>query len=229
MSERKVPFAKGEFYHLYGRCIQDKQLFINHTDYQRFIASLYLFNSVEKFQMGNLIHQGKNKNLPIYEAMNNVDRGDTLVDIGAFCLMPNHFHLLVHEKIDRGISTFMQRLMTSYPMYFNKRYNRVGVLFDGRFKSKHVDSDEYLKYLFSYIHLNPVKIIDPEWKERGILDKEAALHYLSNYKYSSYNTFSEKSCFEGVVINKQAFPGYFSVPNSFDEYVIDWLSYHEEE
>ena len=88
--------------------------------------------------------------------------------------MPNHFHILVKEKIENGISKFMGKLTTGYSMYFNKRYDRTGSLFQGVFKSVHADSDEYLKYLFAYIHLNPIKLINPEWKENGIKDKNRA-------------------------------------------------------
>src|SRR5690606_36166474 len=98
------------------------------------------------------------------------DRGKTLVEIGAYCLMPNHFHILLKSKEDDGISKFMNKLGTSYSMYFNRRYERTGILFQGRYKAKHVESDEYLKYLFSYSHLNPIKIIDPSWKDRGLKD-----------------------------------------------------------
>src|SRR3989344_4623952 len=86
------------------------------------------------------------------------ERRETLVDIGAFCLMPNHFHLLLREKEDGNISLFMKKLLTAYVMYFNKKYERTGSLFEGKFKSEPVREDNYLKYLFSYIHLNPIKL-----------------------------------------------------------------------
>jgi len=76
--------------------------------------------------------------------------------------MPNHYHILASAKADGGLTKFMQKLATGYSMYFNKKYDRTGTLFEGRFKAKHADSDEYLKYLFSYIHLNPVDRTRPD-------------------------------------------------------------------
>ena len=85
----------------------------------------------------------------------NVKRAEGLTAIAAYCLMPNHFHILVHEKVEGGISKFMQKLMTSYTMYINKKYDRTGALFGSSFKAVHVTDDNHLKYLFAYINLNP--------------------------------------------------------------------------
>ncbi len=74
--------------------------------------------------------------------------------------MPNHFHILFKQEKEQGITTFMQKLSTAYVMYYNKKYKRSGGLFEGKFKSKYAGEDRYLKYLFSYIHLNPLKILD---------------------------------------------------------------------
>ena len=91
--------------------------------------------------------------------MDEIDRGETLVDIGIYCLVPNHFHLLIKEKTENGISEFVKKVATGYSMYFNKKYERTGSLFEGPFKAKRIDTDEYLKYIFSYIHLNRKQII----------------------------------------------------------------------
>ena len=90
------------------------------------------------------------------------------VELYAYCLMGNHFHLLLYELVFGGISRFMQRLSTAYSMYFNLKNERTGILFEGRFHGRHVDNDTYLKYIYSYIHLNPVQHVEPEWKEKGI-------------------------------------------------------------
>src|SRR3989344_1697653 len=79
--------------------------------------------------------------------------------------MPNHFHILIREKIEGGISKYMLKLMTGYSMYFNKRYERTGKLYEGVFKSSLLDKDTYLKYIYSYIHLNPAKLQDKNWRE----------------------------------------------------------------
>jgi len=110
-------------------------------------------------------------------------------------------------------------------MYFNSKFGRTGTLFEGRFKAKHVDSDEYLKYLFAYIHLNPVKLIDPKWKENGIQNRETAYDYLVNYMYSSYSDWKGNTRMESKILNREASPEYFNSSKDFDEFVNDWLMF----
>jgi putative transposase len=153
-----------------------------------------------------------------------------LVAIGAYCLMPNHFHILIREIAKDGISQFMRKLSTAYAMYFNKKYDRSGTLFQGRFKSSRVTNDNYLKYLFAYIHLNPVKLINPDWKKTGIQDIEQARDYLGNYHYSSYFDFIGKERHEKVILNRDSeiFPQYFDDFKEFGEFIDAWFSYSNE-
>ena len=122
-------------------------------------------------------------------SLGEFDRGEPITSIGAYCLMDNHFHLLLKEITVGGISAFMKKLCSAYSMYFNKKYGRTGHLFQGRFQERHADTDEYLKYLYSYIHLNPVKMIDPEWKEKGMSNPKEAQEFLQQYKYSSLTDY----------------------------------------
>lgn len=139
--------------------------------------------------------------------------------------MSNHFHLLVHERIENGISLFMQKLSTAYTMYFNKRYERSGALFQGRFKAKHLDSDNYLKYIFAYIHLNPVEIIDNGWKDHLLKNKDRTFKFLKSYLFSSYTDYlnSEFRNPVGKILNKDAFPNYFQTEKDFEVHINDWL------
>lgn len=226
--ERKVTFAAGEYYHLYNRGVNKTKTFMDAHDYWRFIFLLYLSNSDEQVRLDNIL-QNK-QGLPLLKIQGSVfnyDRGSTIVDIGAFCLMPNHFHILIKEKSEGGISQFMRKLGTAYSMYFNKRHNRTGPLFSGRFKAEHVARDEYLKYLFAYIHLNPIKLIDSNWKEKGITDRTRAEAYLDTYEYSSYLSYRspEVQSHKNKVIHTSAFPQYFSKNGDFGKYVHDWLTY----
>lgn len=103
--------------------------------------------------------------------------------------MPNHFHLLIRENTEGGISKFMGKLLTAYSMYFNKKNERSGPLFTRPFRAVHVARDEHLNHLFSYIHLNCVDLIDKDWKIHGIQDMNKAEKYLLEYPYSSYKEF----------------------------------------
>ena len=201
---RDLTFSFEEFYHVYNRGTEKRIIFLDEYDYNRFTLLLYLCNSTDRVDLGDLFRQG----LSLSEIFNE-DRTDTLVDIGAWCLMPNHFHLLIREKTESGISTFMKKLLTSYSMYFNKKYHRTGSLFEGPFKAKHLDYDQYLKYQFTYIHLNPIGIVDSGWKEKRIEDKKKAKTFLDNYKYSSYSDYGGGKRLERNILNKEAFPEYF--------------------
>ena len=105
---------------------------------------------------------------------------------------------------------------------------RSGSLFQGRFKATHVADDRYLRYLISYIHLNPVKLIEPRWKETGITDKTHAGRYLETYAYSSYLDYLGKKRLEGMILSREALPEYFSSGTDFKNFVTEWLTYATE-
>lgn len=217
---RRVIFAPDEYYHLYNRGTEKRTIFLSDSDYRRFQSLLYLCN---RSAAADLKTQGRT----LEEVVSlGSPGGETLVDVCVYCLMPNHFHLLVRAKSEDGISQFMQKLLTGYTMYFNKRKERNGVLFQGKFKARHADTDTYLKYLIAYIHLNPVKLIDPEWKERGITNLSATEEYLHKYRYSSYLDHLGRTRTEGMILNKEALPEYFSSPEDLISDAREWLTYN---
>ena len=140
--------------------------------------------------------------------------------------MPNHFHLLVRERTEGGIARFMQKLLTGYTMYFNTINERSGALFQGKYKAEHVDNDRYLKYLIAYIHLNPIQLIEPRWKEVGLKNRARAEQYLNHYRYSSFLDYcgTEKRA-EQRILNLEALPEYFVSPNDFRTSVTEWLGF----
>lgn len=217
---RDILFAPSEFYHLYNRGVEKRVIFTNASDYRRFLTLLFMCNSSNPVHLHN--KDRINKTLIDFD---RVERGNTLVDLLSYCLMPNHFHLLIREKSDTGCSKFMQKLCTAYTMYFNKKYNRVGPLFQGKFKATHVNNDRYLKYLISYIHLNPVKLIDKKWKENGISNREKAKKYLENYKFSSYLDYIGRRRIEQKIINTDILPNLFDELSTFENEVKEWLGY----
>jgi len=99
--------------------------------------------------------------------------------------MPNHFHLILTPLVEKGVQKFMQKVNTGYAMYFNEKYKRTGALFEGRYKATIIETDSYFTYLTKYIHLNPLKLIYPEWKEKGIQNWKKADRFIRNYKWSS--------------------------------------------
>ena len=213
---RTIKFAPKEFYHLYNRGTEKRDICTSSKDYERFLALMFLCNQSE------VPARTRGKTLPELTAFQT---GSELIDIAVYCLMPNHIHILAKEKEENGISKFMQKLMTGYTMYFNKKYERTGVLFQGTFKATHANNDPYLSYLVSYIHLNPIKLIEPEWKEIGINDLNLAEKYLNNFKYSSYLDYQDQERIEKNIINKNSLPKYFKSRLDFRKSVIEWLSY----
>lgn len=210
--------AVESFYHIYNRGVDKRKIFLTKKDYDRFLASLFLCNNTAP---ADLKLQGST----LYTCLQNQQK-ESLVDICAYCLMPNHFHLLLHEKTEGGISKFMQKLQTAYTMYFNKKNERTGALFQGKFKATIADKENYLKYLISYIHLNPIKIIEPEWKEKGLKNKTKAENFLRKYKYSSYIDFigTEKRV-ESKILNSKALPELFENQKDFETNIKEWLEF----
>jgi putative transposase len=216
MSIRKVSFVPGEYYHIYNRGNSKQKIFTDKNDYQRFVDLLYAVNSEDKFNFSDSI-----KGISVYERRVK----DKLISIGAYCLMPNHFHILVTPLSEEGLSRFMQKLSTAYAMYFNKKNNRTGSVFEGKFKAEHLKDDIYLKYIFSYIHLNPIKLIQKDWKEIGLRDKQKAIDYLNNYKYSSFLDYLDKERNENLILKKKDFPDYFLNKKGFIKEIMTWITH----
>ncbi|MFZ2038866.1 MAG: transposase [Minisyncoccia bacterium] len=218
---RTLSFAPGEYYHIYNRGTDKRIIFNNDYDRNRFLVLLYLANSSHGFQ----IRTDVGRKLSDYF---NDDRGETLVDVCCYCLMPNHFHVLVKEKVEGGITKFLLKLKTSYSSYYNKKNERKGTLFETTFKAEHVDNDNYLKYLFSYIHLNPVKLIDPAWKENGVRDFNDSYNFLKQYEYSSYLDYLNDDRVQKVIIDQKTLPEYFVDRNAVENEIFDWLNFKKD-
>jgi putative transposase len=216
MSIRKINLVEGEYYHIYNRGNSKQKIFYDNEDYFRFMSLLYACNSINGFRIFTLSKK---------ESPYDFERSKRLVSIGAYCVMPNHFHILITQTQENGISKFLQKVSTAYSMYYNKKYKRTGGLFEGKFKSEHVNNDQYLKYLFSYIHLNPVKLIQKNWKEIGIKNKKDTFEHLQNYKYSSYLDYLGIKRIQNIILNINSFPKYFPNSKSFQKEIFEWLSY----
>lgn len=197
---RRDPFVNEHFYHVYNRGTDKRIIFQDGADYLRFIHDLYELNDLQAVLNIKYRYNYGGETSIIRER-------ELLVDIVAWCLMPNHYHLLLRQRIDNGISMFMQKLGTAYTMYFNKRYERSGVLFQGVFKSRLVNTDPYLTHLVRYVHLNPVSLIEPEWERIGIKDWSRAVEFLSKYRWSSHLDYINTKNFPSI-INKDLLPVY---------------------
>src|SRR3989338_9667982 len=192
---RKTPLAEREYYHIYSRGVEKRKVFMNSKDYQRFMALLYIMNQNEPFKMENFLRDKQNNLKNIF----NQKREKTFVSILAYCLMPNHFHLILYEHTEGGISKFMMKLLTAYSMYFNTKYERSGPLFMHPFRSQHISSESQFLWIFSYIHLNPLKVL------KG---KNTPTHLLQSYKYSSYPDYEGVKRVESKILDLSLTPDF---------------------
>lgn len=178
MGNRKTPFVLGNFYHCYSRGIDKCLTFLDDADYGRFVENMYIDNRPTK------ISPAARRNL-LSKDVWKLPNKSQLVKIVAYCLMPNHFHLVLEEVTENGISIFMQRLITSYTMYFKTKYKRSGGLFTRPFRAKLINTDRYLHDVTNYIHLNPLELIGTEMRDKDKPDKNAPIVGLENYTFSS--------------------------------------------
>ena len=208
---RKTQFTNDYLYHVYNRGTDKRNIFLENADYSRFIHDLYEFNNAGFISnLTRRIERGST-------SLNRKTR-EPLVEIIAFCLMPNHYHFILRQIKDGGIIKFMQKFGTGYTMYFNKKNKRDGVLFQGKFKAILVDSDKYFLPLLNYIHLNPVELTEPKWKEEGIKDRLKVNRFLENYRWSSYQDYIGIKNFPSV-INKEFFSGYLKEIGEYKNFI----------
>lgn len=203
---RKVIFAPGNIYHIYNRGVEKRDIFMSDGDRWRFLQGIFLFNDVDT--SSNLLweleksQKGANfKTLKEYFFVKEKRSRNPIVRIMADCLMSNHYHLLVEELQENGITKFMHRLGTGYTMYFNKKYHRVGSLFQGPFKAKLVDQQPYVEYLLAYINvLNPGQLLEPNLKEEGVKDMEKVIHFAKSYPWSTQKEYLHLR--DSIIIDK---------------------------
>ncbi|MDP3764242.1 MAG: transposase [bacterium] len=159
---RKTILAEGEYYHIYNRGVEKRNIFLNDNDKWRFMTLLLIFQG-----KGHIDNMQRIVKLVQHSMLNKEPFDDILlnkkVELICFCLMPNHYHLILKEIKNGGISSFGQRLGNSYTKYFNTKYKRTGHLFGGRFQTVHITQNTYLKHLSSYIHNNLTELNN--WKK----------------------------------------------------------------
>lgn len=199
--DRAVPFEVGEYYHIYNRGIEKAEIFRSTQDWERFLAILYAYNTKKSFQFRD-----------IRERPYEYNRGDTITDVIAYALMPNHFHLLLKERERGGISKYMGKVLTSFSMYTNTVHARSGPVMCRPFRSRHIDSDEYFRWVISYIHLNPANVRVRESPHN--IDT-----ILRDYRYSSHYDYCIADRIESRILSKEALPFSVSEISSIEKLV----------
>lgn len=198
MAFRNAPFVQDEWYHCYNKSIEKRVAFTDAQDYRRFLELLYLANDETPLRRDDL---GVHKFEEIFLTL----RSKSIVAIGAFCLMPNHYHLVLKEISAGGITKFMRKIGTAYALYFNTRHERMGNLFLRPFRSRHVSNDRYFQHLIHYVHSNPAALYESEWKTGHIVDPQFLEDRLKQYPYSSLNAHSEARTPMRAILDREIF------------------------
>lgn len=205
---------KGDFFHLLNRGVEKRKIFLEEKDYLRFIHNLCDFNDIDNVVFSYWIRR---KHSDVARPK------EELVDILSWVLIPNHPHLLLQERIDGGVSIFSKKIFGGYTKYFNEANERSGVLFQGRTKIIKVTQESHLAYLPFYIMANPLDLIEPDWREKGIRDFKKAIDFLENYRHSSFRDLTGEENFP-FGINKELFYKVFHTnEKKFKQDFINWL------
>lgn len=200
MPYRITPFVNGEFYHLYNRGLEKRDIFEGTRDYSHFIQTMFYYqiqNPKPKFSTYR-----HSKIFP-------VDPIKKIVDIICYCLMPNHFHILVKQLKDGGVQEFIRKFVLSYTKYRNLKYNHQGPLFNGPFKAVRIETDEQLIHVSRYIHLNPLV---------SLLTKDLKL-----YPWSSYHNYLNSN--DKSIVVKEEILNFFKSPKEYKKFVLDQADY----
>lgn len=199
MPSRAIPLVTDEYYHVYNRGVNKLPVFAGAQDYKRFIRSMVYYQL-----------EGPKPSFSQFSPLSQkLDWSKKIVEIVAFCLMPNHFHFLLKQNRDNGITEFLGKFSNSYTKYFNIKHGRVGPIFQGEFKSVLVESNEQLLHLSRYTHINP--------SVSGITKD------LESYAWSSYPAYlgltSNHICSKEIILNQ------FKSPEGYKQFVLDQIGY----
>lgn len=178
-----------ELFHVFNRGVEKINVVRDDNDRLRFIHDLFVMNNREQVDPNHRFrefHQAPGEREP-------------LVVIYAYCLMNNHYHLLLSEFADNGIAAFMRKLNMGYSKYFNEKYKRSGLLWQGRYQKKLVEREHHFLHIPFYIHLNPLDYQFPEWRGGRVKNSRRAFEYLKKYRWSSYLDYVGISNFPSLI------------------------------
>jgi len=213
------------FYHLLNRGVDKRNIFLDQKDYLRFIHDLFEFNDTANVNSNNSRHSKELLDIgcPVVGKRKERKPRELLVKIHFFCLMPNHYHLLVSPIVDDGIPRFMKKLNMGYAKYFNEKNGRVGALFQGKYKSVLVTRDAHFLHLPYYIHFNPLDLQMPEWRKRKIRNPKQAYEYLKSYRWSSHLDYLGIKNFPSVT-QRDFFLDFFEDKKAYNRFVKELLA-----
>ena len=211
----------GNFYHVLNRGVDKRNIFLNQGDYLRFVHDLFEFNdhtspSNNNYDFRKTIKYQRN----FIEQDQNTRK--LLVNISSFCLMPSHYHLLLQPLVEDGLFQFIKKLNMGYANYFNKKYQRSGALFQGRYKSVRINDEAHFIHMPYYIHFNPLDLFMPSWREREIDNADQAMNFLKRYRWSSFLDYIGRPNFPSVT-QRDTLTEFLGRPKEHEQKMADWL------
>ncbi len=226
MEKEEDSCYRERYCHVYNRGVGKNNIFADNLDRRRFLYALYVFNN--RNTVGNFFWQLErdNENISFEDLKHslresNIDK-QPLVNVLAYCLKDNHFHLLLKELERGGIATFMHRIGSGYARYFNGRHNRKGVFFEGRYRCKEIKENSYLCSLLMYINvINPLQEVFLNLKKEGVDNFKKARCFVDNYSWSSQKEYLCKR--REDLIEKDIFTDIFKSKKEYCSFVDDVL------
>jgi putative transposase len=218
---RKTLFAPDNYYHLFSRTILKDPVFADYNNSKKLRQCLLLSNSTKSSDIYDYLRSSPEANYQI--VLEKLKEGEKLVDILCYAIMPDHYHLLVKERLENGIIRFARSCNTSVSKYINIKNDRKGPLFEGRFQSKHVDSNEYLLHLSLYIHLNPLDFLDSRnWRNGNLKNWREKKNKLMNYSFTSIKNYLAEDFSDGVISGSEIVKEQFKNKNEYEDYLREW-------
>ncbi|MBI2103834.1 transposase [Candidatus Woesebacteria bacterium] len=214
MPKRKVIFANQYYYHVFNRSINKEPIFIRYKECQRALNTLVYYRFLNpRVRLSYFLAKGYETRK---EILKSLSQHPQIVKILAFCLMPNHFHLILHQTEENGISKFVSQFQNSYTRYFNTKNERSGHVFQGQFKAVLIEDEKQLLHLTRYLHLNPYS---------SLVVKN--LEDLENYPYSSLSEYLKISQNPDSFVTTELVLSFFSGPKAYKKFVYERADYQK--
>ncbi len=210
-----------DYWHVLNRGVDKRSIVTTDRDRMRFVQNLIELNDSERVENAHYAH------IKLGRTDGTRNR---LVTVHAWCLMGNHYHLLLSPVADGGVSRFLQKLNIGYTMHFNKKYNRTGALFQGKTKRVRIENDRQFLYILPYIHLNPLDFLKgfEQWRSQCVLNPDAALKWVTEYRWSSFRNYMGTDEFVPVLEGSDLFSDRETHVHELKRYIVQQPEIYEQ-
>jgi REP-associated tyrosine transposase len=206
----------GDIVHMFNRGVEKRKIFLDDQDYSRFVDNLFLLNN----KKGKI----RTRNKEIFKSQNLIPEREKMVEILKWSLLPNHYHILLYEKVDGGILEFSKRLGNAYTKYFNTRNEgRSGYIFQSKVKRVQVTNNPQLIYIPFYVDLNPLDLVFPNWENNPLYNQEKAFNFLKTYKWSSFSDSFGNGNRQPIINNELFYDLFDTNPIAYEKEILDFV------